>query len=62
MFPSHNPAQQTFNWYCELSGDKETDIITAAVRLREHVKTVRELYRQPFGTALPYGDQFFRAA
>jgi hypothetical protein len=60
MFQAHNPAQHTFNWYCDLIGATENNTATAAVRLRSIVKQIRDGYRHPFGIKFPYGDQSFQ--
>jgi len=62
VFPTHNPAQQTFKWYCDLCGVSEAHISSAAAHLRDHVSKIRSLYRQPVGGSFPYHDLYFKFA
>lgn len=62
MFPQHNPAQQTLDFICKLSGASEAHLTTAATQLRDHVRKVRKLYRQPVGGSFPYHDLYFQFA
>ena len=60
MFQAHNPAQHTFDWYCDLIGATKNSAAISARRLRGIVKEIREGYRSPFGTRFPYGEQLFQ--
>ena len=60
MFQAHNPAQHTFNWYCDLIGADQSNVVAAATRLRDIVKKIRTGYRSPFGTKFSYGQQSFQ--
>ena len=62
MFPSHNPAQQVFNWHCRSNNIPESMLNSAATSMREPVCRIRNLYKQPIGRTLPYDDPEFRAA
>ena len=62
MFPSHNPAQQVFNWHCRSNHISESNLSAAAVDMREHVYRIRKMYNMPIGRTIPYGDADFRAA
>ena len=62
MFPSHNPAQQVFNWHCRSNNIPESRLTSAATSMREPVSRIRNLYKQPIGRTLPYDDPEFRAA
>ncbi len=62
MFPSHDPAQQTFNYYCELSGATEIDSAMVAMKLRDYVRGAREIYRNPFESKIPYNNHYFQIA
>lgn len=62
MFARHDPTRQTFQWFCELSGATENDMTAAAVRLRDHVKAIRNLYGNPIGVIIPYNDLYFKLA
>ena len=62
MFPSHNPAQQVFNWHCKSNHISDRNISSAAVNMREHVYRIRKLYNMPIGRQIPYHDSDFRAA
>ncbi len=45
LFPTHNPAQQAFNWYCRSNNITEANATSAAYDLRPHVSRIRKLYR-----------------
>ncbi len=60
MFQVHNPAQHTFNWYCNLIGAQQNDTAPAAERLRDIVKKIRKGYTSPFGIKFPYEQQSFQ--
>lgn len=62
MFPTHNPAQQAFNWYCRSNNIVESNFSNAAVDMQKHVSRIRKLYKQPIGCTIPYDDADFRAA
>ena len=62
LFPSHNPAQQAFNWHCRSNNISESNISAAAVGMREHVYRIRKMYGMPIGRTIPYDDADFRAA
>jgi hypothetical protein len=62
MFPSHNPAQQVFNWHCKNNHISDRNICSAAVDMLEHVYRIRKLYNMPIGRQIPYHDADFRAA
>jgi len=60
MFQAHNPAQHTFKWYCDLIGTTENNAATAAKRLQNIVRGIRNGYKSPFGIQFPYGRQSFQ--
>ena len=60
MFQVHNPAQHTFNWYCNLIGAQQNDTAPAAERLRDIVKKIQKDYTSPFGIKFPYEQQSFQ--
>lgn len=62
MFPSHNPAQQVFNWHCRSNNIPESMPKSAAISMRDPVYRIRKLYNQPIGRTLPYDDSEFRSA
>ena len=62
MFPSHNPAQQVFNWHCQSNNIPESMLTSASTSMREPVRRIRSLYKQPISRMLPYDDPEFRAA
>ena len=62
MAIAHNPAQHTFNWYCNQIGATQDEIEQAAEGLQEDVRSIRLSYRSPFGTTFPYGDTNFQNA
>ena len=62
LFPTYNPAQQAFNWYCRSNNITEANATSAASGMRPHVSRIRNLYRSPIGHAIPYDDQDFRDA
>ncbi len=62
MFPTHNPAQQAFNWYCRNNNIVEHNFASAAVDMQEHVYRIRKMYNMPIGRTIPYDDADFRAA
>lgn len=62
MFPTHNPAQQAFNWHCRSNNIPGCNLSAAAVDMQEHVYRIRKLYHMPIGRTIPYDDADFRAA
>jgi len=60
MFQEHNPAQYTFDWYCNLIGANQSNVVQAAERLQGIVKQTREDYRSPFGKSFAYGQTSFQ--
>ncbi len=62
MFPTHIPAQQAFNWYCQSKNISGSNLNSAANRMRESVKWIRGLFKKPIGHHIPYDDEKFRAA
>lgn len=62
MFPTHIPAKQAFNWYCQSKNISEVNLPSAAISMRESVQWIRKLYKQPIGRILPYDDSEFRSA
>lgn len=62
MFPTHNPAQQAFNWHCRSNNISDSNFASAAVDMQEHVYRIRKLYNMPIGRTIPYDDADFRAA
>lgn len=61
-FPQHDPARQTFNYICDFSGSTESHFTTAATKLRDPVRKIRELYKKPIGGFFPYHDLLFQFA
>jgi hypothetical protein len=51
-----------FSWLCTRNNIPEANYAVAATGMREHVRKIRRLYRNPIGFRLPYDDAFFRAA
>ena len=49
LFPTHNPAQQAFDWYCRSNNITEANATSAAYDLRPHVSRIRKIYRSPIG-------------
>lgn len=62
LFPTHNPAQQAFNWYCRSNNIAEAKAGNAAFDMRPQVSRIRKLYKSPIGHSIPYDDQDFRDA
>ena len=65
MFHTHNPAQHTFNWYCNIIGASNNNSlrsIIAAKGLKNSVKQTREGYQSPFGITFPYDQASFQNA
>ncbi|HIJ80289.1 MAG TPA: hypothetical protein HPP76_01110 [Desulfuromonadales bacterium] len=62
MFPTHNPAQQVFNWHCRSNNIPEAKFTDAAVDMQEHVYRIRKLYNMPIGRTIPYNEIDFRSA
>lgn len=62
MFPTHNPAQQAFDWHCRSNNISESNFANAAVDMQKHVSRIRKLYKQPIGKIIPYNEADFRAA
>jgi len=60
MFQAHNPAQHTFDWYCNLIGVNQNNFARAARRLQGIVKQTREDYQSPFGKNFAYGQTSFQ--
>ena len=62
MFPTHIPAQQAFNWYCQSNNISGPNLSTAARSMQDSVKWIRSRFKKPIGHHIPYEDEKFRAA
>ena len=63
MLYTHNPAQHTFNWYCNIIDAKNNNSsrsMIAAKGLKNSVRKTREGYQSPFGITFPYDQESFQ--
>jgi len=61
-FPQHDPATESFNFIYALNGSSESQKASVATSLREPVRKIRGLYKQPIGGSFPYHDLLFQFA